>query len=44
MNKCDLLKRKLKLGVEVKNYLPSYGDRPNDAATVVKCKSVCFAM
>ncbi|KAJ2915543.1 hypothetical protein MD484_g4866, partial [Candolleomyces efflorescens] len=36
MNKCDLLKRKLKLGVQVKNYLPSYGDRPNDAATVVK--------
>ncbi|RXW17378.1 hypothetical protein EST38_g8483 [Candolleomyces aberdarensis] len=36
MNKCDLLKRKLKAQVKVKNYLPSYGDRPNDAATVVK--------
>ncbi|KAJ2923596.1 hypothetical protein H1R20_g13498, partial [Candolleomyces eurysporus] len=36
MNKCDLLKRKLKSQVKVKNYLPSYGDRPNDAATVVK--------
>lgn len=36
MNKCDLLRRKLKAGVKVKNYLPSYGDRPNDANTVVR--------
>ncbi|TFK21077.1 G-alpha-domain-containing protein [Coprinopsis marcescibilis] len=36
MNKCDLLKRKLKNGVRVKTYLPSFGDRPNDAGTVVK--------
>ncbi|KAF4616573.1 hypothetical protein D9613_008941 [Agrocybe pediades] len=36
LNKCDLLKRKLKMGVQVKKYLPSYGDRPNDATTVVK--------
>ncbi|KAF8916600.1 heterotrimeric G protein alpha subunit [Mucidula mucida] len=36
MNKCDLLKRKLKRGVKVKKYLPSYGDRPNDVMNVVK--------
>ncbi|CAA7269764.1 unnamed protein product [Cyclocybe aegerita] len=36
LNKCDLLKKKLKSGVQVKTYLPSYGERPNDANTVVK--------
>lgn len=36
MNKCDLLKRKLKRGVQVKKYLPSYGDRPNDVTNVVR--------
>ncbi|RDB20287.1 Guanine nucleotide-binding protein alpha-4 subunit [Hypsizygus marmoreus] len=36
LNKCDLLKRKLKSGAEVRQFLPSYGDRPNDPATVVK--------
>ncbi|KAF5335495.1 hypothetical protein D9611_012203 [Ephemerocybe angulata] len=37
MNKCDLLKRKLKAGVRVARYLPSYGtERGNDAGTVVK--------
>ncbi|EAU89179.2 guanine nucleotide-binding protein alpha subunit [Coprinopsis cinerea okayama7 len=36
MNKCDLLKRKLKMGVQVKDHLPSYGDRPNEAPSVVK--------
>ena len=40
LNKCDLLKRKLKSGVQVKKYLPSYGDRPNDATTVVKCEKL----
>lgn len=38
MNKCDLLKRKLKRGVQVKKYLPSYGDRPNDVTNVVRCR------
>ncbi|KAH6905970.1 guanine nucleotide binding protein, alpha subunit [Coprinopsis sp. MPI-PUGE-AT-0042] len=36
MNKIDLLKKKIKAGIKVKGYLPSYGDRPNDVATVVK--------
>ncbi|TFK34970.1 G-protein alpha subunit [Crucibulum laeve] len=36
LNKCDLLKRKLRSGVLVKNYLPSFANRPNDAPTVVK--------
>ncbi|KAJ8691056.1 hypothetical protein PTI98_010663 [Pleurotus ostreatus] len=36
LNKCDLLKKKLKSGVYVKKHLPSYGERPNDAASVVK--------
>lgn len=36
MNKCDLLKRKLRTGVQVKDYLPSYGNRPNEANSVVK--------
>ncbi|EAU80314.1 hypothetical protein CC1G_13233 [Coprinopsis cinerea okayama7 len=36
MNKCDLLKRKLKMGVKVNKYLPSYADRPNEAGHVVK--------
>ncbi|KIY68130.1 heterotrimeric G protein alpha subunit [Cylindrobasidium torrendii FP15055 ss-10] len=35
MNKCDLLKRKLKQGVQVKNYLTSYGSRPNTVREVV---------
>jgi len=36
LNKCDLLKRKLKSGVQVAKYLPSFGERSNDAGTVVK--------
>uniref|UniRef100_A0A8H8CDM9 G-alpha-domain-containing protein n=1 Tax=Psilocybe cubensis TaxID=181762 RepID=A0A8H8CDM9_PSICU len=36
LNKCDLLKRKLKAGVQVRKYLPSYGERANDVNTVVK--------
>ncbi|EDR01363.1 G-protein alpha subunit [Laccaria bicolor S238N-H82] len=36
LNKCDILKRKLKSGVMVKNFLPSYGERPNDAGSVIK--------
>ncbi|THV05755.1 G-alpha-domain-containing protein [Dendrothele bispora CBS 962.96] len=36
MNKCDLLKRKLKSGVKLKDYLTSYGERPNEVMSVVK--------
>jgi guanine nucleotide-binding protein alpha-1 subunit len=37
LNKCDLLKRKLKRGIQVNRYLPSYGDKPNEVIAVVKC-------
>jgi guanine nucleotide-binding protein subunit alpha len=36
LNKCDLLQAKLKRGVMVKDHIPSYGDRSNDAITVTK--------
>ncbi|KAF8887649.1 G-protein alpha subunit [Gymnopilus junonius] len=36
LNKCDILKKKLKAGIMVKKYMPSYGDRPNDVGHVVK--------
>ncbi|KAF7292858.1 G-protein alpha subunit [Mycena indigotica] len=36
LNKCDLLKRKLKRGIKLKTYLPSYGDRPNEVMPIVK--------
>ncbi|TFK64786.1 hypothetical protein BDN72DRAFT_901268 [Pluteus cervinus] len=36
MNKCDILKRKLKGGVLVKDHLPSFGDRKNEIGVVVK--------
>lgn len=42
LNKCDLLKRKLRSGVMVKKYLPSYGERANDTNTVVKCRFFIF--
>ena len=38
LNKCDLLRRKLKRGIKVNKYFPSFGDRPNEVMTVVKCK------
>lgn len=38
LNKCDLLRRKLKRGVKVSAFLPSYGDRPNEVIPVVKCE------
>lgn len=41
LNKCDLLRRKLKRGVRVNQYLPSYGDRPNEVNPVIKCK-LCY--
>ncbi|KAJ3505431.1 hypothetical protein NLJ89_g7420 [Agrocybe chaxingu] len=36
LNKCDLLKKKLDSGIQVKTHLPSYGERPNDANAVLK--------
>jgi hypothetical protein len=38
LNKCDLLRRKLKRGIRVNQYLPSFGDRQNEIMTVVKCE------
>ncbi|KAF8635732.1 hypothetical protein AX15_000348 [Amanita polypyramis BW_CC] len=36
LNKCDLLHRKLKRGIQLNKYLKSYGDRPNDVTSAVK--------
>ncbi|KAG6917482.1 hypothetical protein DXG01_002345 [Tephrocybe rancida] len=36
LNKCDLLKKKLRNGAQVNKFLPSYGNRPNDTPNVVK--------
>ncbi|KAJ7749351.1 heterotrimeric G protein alpha subunit, partial [Mycena olivaceomarginata] len=36
LNKCDLLKRKLKRGIPFKKFVLSYGDRPNEVTPVVK--------
>jgi hypothetical protein len=43
LNKCDLLRRKLKRGIKIKEYHPSYGDRPNDVTAVVKCLFVQYS-
>ena len=43
LNKCDLLRRKLKRGVKVKQYLPSFGDRENDLTHVIKCTHTFFS-
>lgn len=37
LNKCDLLREKLEAGVQLKNYLTTYGDRPNNYESVAKC-------
>lgn len=37
LNKCDILHNKLKRGVVVKNYVPTFADRKNDTITVMKC-------
>ena len=42
LNKCDLLEKKLGKGVMVNKYIPSFGDRSNDAPTVIKCTSSSF--
>jgi guanine nucleotide-binding protein subunit alpha len=37
LNKCDILRRKLKRGIQVNRYIPSYGNRPNETTSVIKC-------
>ncbi|KAF7794875.1 hypothetical protein EIP86_006018 [Pleurotus ostreatoroseus] len=37
LNKCDLLEKKLRSGIRVKDYVPSFGDRKNDVHTVAQC-------
>lgn len=37
LNKVDLLEEKIRNGVSIVKYLPSYGDRANDATTLTKC-------
>jgi hypothetical protein len=41
LNKCDLLKGKLKSGIKVQPFLPSFGERANDAPTVLGCVYFC---
>ncbi|KAJ3537598.1 hypothetical protein NM688_g6657 [Phlebia brevispora] len=36
LNKCDLLEKKLRSGIRVKDYVPSFGDRKNDVHTVAQ--------
>ena len=42
LNKIDLLTLKLRSGVKIRQYLPSYGDRRNDTGTMVRCKRFFF--
>jgi guanine nucleotide-binding protein alpha-1 subunit len=37
LNKCDILQKKLEAGIRVCDHLPSYGERPNEGASVIKC-------
>ncbi|TFY59169.1 hypothetical protein EVJ58_g5950 [Rhodofomes roseus] len=37
LNKCDLLEKKIQRGVQVSQYVTSYGTRPNEAKAVAKC-------
>ncbi|KAF8692574.1 hypothetical protein AX14_002464 [Amanita brunnescens Koide BX004] len=36
LNKCDILKQKLRNGAQLSTYLSCYGDRPNDLASFIK--------
>lgn len=40
LNKCDLLDKKLQAGIQVRHFVPSFGDRSNTLATVAKCEDV----
>ncbi len=37
LNKCDILKQKIQNGTQLSMYLSGYGDKPNDAASFIKC-------
>ena len=37
LNKCDLLEQKLTSGVRVRDYVHSFGDRPNDVEHATRC-------
>ena len=38
LNKCDLLEEKLRSGIKVKDWVPSFRDRSNDVDTVKQCR------
>ena len=40
LNKYDLLEKKIKRGVKIKDYISSYGDRDNTPEVAVKCTSL----
>jgi guanine nucleotide-binding protein subunit alpha len=40
LNKCDILKSKLDAGAQFADYIPSYGDRPNDFDSVTTCEAL----
>jgi guanine nucleotide-binding protein alpha-1 subunit len=42
LNKCDLLEQKLRAGVKVRTYVPSFGNRSNDIETVKKCDHTLY--
>ena len=37
LNKTDILRRTLESGVRLRDYVPSYGENPNDVRHVTKC-------
>lgn len=37
LNKMDIVARTLADGAQLKDYVPSYGDQPNELENVVKC-------
>lgn len=39
LNKIDLLRQKLESGIYLKDWVVSYGDRPNDLENVQACES-----
>jgi guanine nucleotide-binding protein subunit alpha len=48
LNKCDIMKSKLASGIQLKEYVVSYGNRPNDFDSASNCErlirsSTCFA-
>ncbi|KAF8832092.1 hypothetical protein HHX47_DHR1000885 [Lentinula edodes] len=37
LNKCDFLKRKLRSGIQFRNFVRDYGSQPNDITPMAKC-------